>query len=67
MVSNLDLFRSAQILINQYGEDAPGRALLQVDQFLEKGDKDGHAVWRRVAEAVREVLRTEPPDGVTSH
>ena len=54
MVSDLDIFRSAQVLIREHGEDAAQRA----DAMLERGAMEGVAVWKRVLKAVEEMKRT---------
>ena len=44
MTSDLDIFRSAQLLVKQHGQDAPVHAAMRVDAMLEKGDLEGYAV-----------------------
>ncbi len=52
MISDLDIFRSANVLVKQHGEDAPIQAAMRADAMLEKGDLDGYAVWKRILRAV---------------
>ncbi len=40
MISNLDIYRSAQVLVKQHGQDAPIHAAIQADALLEAGDLD---------------------------
>ncbi len=63
MTSDLDIYRSAQALVKQHGEDAPIHAAMKADAMLEKGDLDGYAVWKRIVKAVEELLSKERPDG----
>ncbi len=65
MIPDLDIFRSAQALVKQHGQDAPIRAAMRADAILEKGDLDGYAVWKRIVKAVGELLSRERPDGAT--
>ncbi len=65
MTSDLDIYRSAQVLVEQHGEDAPIKAAMRADAMLDKGDLDGYAVWKRILRAVRELLSKERPAGVT--
>ncbi len=51
MTYDLDIYRTANVLIREHGEDAAQRA----DAMLEKGDLEGAAVWRRVLRAVEEM------------
>ncbi len=60
MIPDLDIYRSAQVLVKQHGLDAPIHAAMRADAMLEKGDLDGHAVWKRVLRAVRVLQETEP-------
>ena len=67
MTSELDIFRSAQVLIKQYGENAPGRAARQAADFKAKGDENGHAVWLRIRRAAVELSKQERPDAAVVH
>ncbi len=59
MTSDLDIYRSAVVLIKQHGRDAPIHAAMRADAMLEAGDLGGLAVWRRIVRAVEEIQRTE--------
>ncbi len=67
MTSDLDIYRSAQVLVKQHGADAPIHAAMRADELLEKGDLGGHAVWRRILRAVRELQGTAPKSGEAVH
>ncbi len=60
MISALDIYRAASVLIDQHGADAPIEAAMRVDAMLKAGDLDGRAEWRRILAAVEELLRMEP-------
>ena len=60
MTSDLDIFRSAQALIKQHGQDAPIHAAMRADAMLDKGDLDGFSVWKRILRAVGVLRETEP-------
>ncbi len=62
MISDLDIYRSAQVLLKRHGPDAPIQAAMKADAMLNKGDLDGYAVWKRIVMA--ELLSKERPDGV---
>ncbi len=59
-VTDRDSWRSAKLLVDRHGKEAPVHAAMQPDELLEAGDMDGRAVWLRVLRAVKELLRTEP-------
>ena len=64
MIPALDIYRSAQVLVKQHGQDAPIHAAMQADAMLDKGDLDGYAAWKRILRAVEELQRAEPgPSG----
>ena len=62
MTSNLDIYRSANELIEKHGEDAPIHAAMRADELMEAGDMEGVAVWKRIVKAVEELLSEERPD-----
>ena len=41
MVSDLDVYRTANVLVKHYGEDAALEAAQRADAMLEKGSLDG--------------------------
>ncbi len=67
MIPDLDIYRTAQALIKQHGQDVPIHAAMRADAMLDKGDLDGCAVWKRILRAVEELQGTEPGPGVRVH
>jgi hypothetical protein len=67
VVSDLDIYRTANILVKQHGEDAPIHAAMRADELLEEGDLDGYAVFKRVVEAVGDLLMRDASLGTTVH
>jgi hypothetical protein len=63
MVTDLDVYRTAQLLVRQHGIDAPIHASLRHDALLGQGDLDGSAVWKRVLTAIDALLLERPPVG----
>ncbi len=53
MTSDLDIYRSANILVKRHGEDAPIHAAMRADAMLEGGDLDGCAMWKRILRAMK--------------
>jgi hypothetical protein len=45
MIPDIDIHRSAWLMIRRYGEDAATQAAVRADQLLEAGDLDGMLVW----------------------
>ena len=67
MIPDLDIYRSAQAVVKQHGQDAPIHAAMRADAMLEKGDLDGVAVWKRILRAVEEMQRVGLDEGKTQH
>ena len=69
MTPDLDIYRTANALINQHGDmGAEMHAAMRADELLEAGDMDGRRVWLRVLEAVRELTSKGPPgEGAAVH
>jgi len=47
-MDDLDIYRSANLLVKQHGEDAILEAAKRADQMLDAGDVEGLAVWKRI-------------------
>ncbi len=62
MTSDLDIYRTAKLLVDKHGDMAPIHAAMQADAMLEKGDMDGRAVWLHILRAVKELQSAEPGD-----
>jgi hypothetical protein len=67
VTSDLDIYRSANELIEQHGEEAPIHAAMRADELMETGDMDGRAVWLRIVKAIAELLSRERPEGEKVH
>ncbi len=67
MIPDLDIYRSANVLVKRHSEGAPIEAAMKADAMLESGDLDGYGVWRRILRAVEELQGTEPKPGEVVH
>ena len=67
MTSDLDIYRSANELIKQFGDAADIEAAMRADELMEAGDMDGRAVWKRIVKAIEELLSEERPDDAKVH
>ena len=67
MTTDLDLYRSARLLIDQHGEDAARDAAMRADALLEAGDMEGRRVWLRIREAIKDLQRTRPRRDEPTH
>jgi hypothetical protein len=55
VISDLDIWRAANLLIREHGADAEIVAAQRADDMLERGDHDGKSVWLRIRRAVVEM------------
>ncbi len=67
MVSNLDIYRSANELIKQSGDAADIEAAMKADELMEAGNMEGVAVWKRILTAIEELLSEERPGDAEVH
>ena len=59
MISELDIYRAANLLIDRHGGDAVVAAAQMIDRMLELDDAEGRQAWRRTKAAI-EQLRAAP-------
>lgn len=52
MISELDIWRAASLLIRQHGADAELVAAQRADEMLDCGDGEGQLVWMRIRRAI---------------
>ncbi len=63
MASDIDIYRTANVLVKRYGDAAALEAAQRADAMLDKGSVDGQRVWNRVLAAVMEIQRKELREG----
>ena len=59
MTADLDIWRAAKLLLDQFGEDAALVAARRCDEALARGDMDGRALGLRILAAVEELARQQ--------
>ena len=67
MITDLDIYRTVNLLINQHGDEAPIHAAMKADAMLNKGDMEGRSVWLRIVKAVEECLSKDRPADAKMH
>ena len=60
-------FRTANLLIKEYGEMASLGANIRADQLRDRHDLTGRAVWLKFADAAEDLLCEERPIHATLH
>lgn len=51
MVTDIDIYRSAKVLVDKHGDGASFKAMLRKQEFLDKDDQAGARVWQRIEHA----------------
>jgi len=67
MISDIDIYRSAKLLIDCHGKDAPIHAAKRADELLVAGDMDGARAWKRIIGAIDTLLSDKPGKGARVH
>jgi hypothetical protein len=55
MISDLDIWRAANLLIRQHGDEAELESARRTDLMLNRGDLEGQTVWKRIRRAIVEL------------
>ncbi len=63
----MDVYRSANELIEQHGDAADIEAAMRADELAADGDMEGRAVWITIVKAVEELLSKERPEDAEVH
>jgi hypothetical protein len=58
VISDLDIWRAANLLIRHHGDLADVEACRRADLMLDRGDRDGQLVWLKITRAIAELLAT---------
>ena len=69
MGTESEIYRTANLLVEEYGEMAAPAAFIRADQMYERGDMPGRRVWLRIARAAEGLLseKMPPPGDVSIH
>ena len=55
MTLDIDIWRAANLIMKQHGENAEILAAQRADLTLERGDPEGRVVWLRIRRAIAEL------------
>jgi hypothetical protein len=64
MIREIDIWRVANLMLKRYGDEADIETAIRAEELFEEGDHNGAAVWRRVFDAIAQLLNTTPPGPV---
>jgi len=58
VISELDIYRAANLLIDRHGGDALAEAARMIDRMLALGGPEGRQVWKRIKRAIEQLQAT---------
>ncbi|MBT6218519.1 MAG: hypothetical protein HN578_04115 [Rhodospirillales bacterium] len=67
MVDEIDIYRTVKMFIEWHGDDAALQASMKTDEMLEAGEVVGQAAWKRIINAIDELLSEFRPNGIGEH
>ena len=59
MVADIDIWQTAKLYVEKYGEDAATHAAMRADELMEAGDMEGRGVWLRILATVKKLQNAE--------
>ena len=60
MIPEIDIWRAALVMLKRFGDNAPKESATRADNLETEGDRDGAATWRRITNAVEQLVNTTP-------
>ena len=60
VIPEIDIWRAALVMLKRFGDNAPKESATRADNLETEGDRDGAATWRRITNAVEQLVNTTP-------
>ena len=60
VIPEIDIWRAALLMLKRFGDNAPKESATRADNLETEGDRDGAATWRRITNAVEQLVNTTP-------
>ena len=64
MITEIDIWRAAQLMLRWYGDMAQEESIRRVDELSAAADFTGVAIWLRIIEAIDQLANITPPGPV---
>jgi hypothetical protein len=64
VISEIDIWRVANLMLKRYGDTAQVEGARRADELAAARDVIGVAIWLRVVDAIRQLANTTPPGPV---
>jgi hypothetical protein len=59
LISDLDIYRAAKLMVDQHGADAALHAAGRADKLLDEGNAESAAIWRAILAAIEDLSATK--------
>ena len=66
-MDEIDIWRTANVLIKLHGNDAGWVAVQRADAWLDQGERVACAVWIKIWRAIKALQSEKPREGETLH
>ncbi len=67
MKTETDIFKTANQVIEKFGDEAALYAAIRGDEFQRLGNQEGEVLWRRITKACEVLLTKERPTNAVLH
>ena len=67
VINEIDIWRTAALMVKRHGSDAACSAARRADECLESGDLDGQRLWLAIIRAIEALQRKAPESGERTH
>jgi hypothetical protein len=64
MIPEIDIWRVANLMLKRYGDLAEVESAIRTQELALNGDSAGVAVWRRITDAIEQLVNVTPPGPV---
>jgi hypothetical protein len=61
VIPEIDIWRVAHLMLKRYGDEADIESAIRAEELAEEGNHNGAAVWRRVIDAIGQLVNVTPP------
>jgi hypothetical protein len=64
VIPEIDIWRVAKLMLERYGDQAEVESAIRMQELAFSGDSAGAAVWRRIIDAIEQLVNMTPPGPV---
>jgi hypothetical protein len=61
MIPEIDIWRVANLMLKRYGDQTEVESAIRTQELAASGDTAGAAVWRRITDAIGQLVNVTPP------